>query len=108
VLRDPVTCSRIMRNLVDTVPHHAAAAFLRADSTADCTSTGPPLDIRGQPRMQRVVAQKLGAEELALVANPAGPMTGLAIPGVSHVVRDAQGQVLGAVGISVPYSFFHG
>ena len=99
-LLDDAVCARIVTDIVEANPEYVAAAFVRADGRSNCTSTGKPLDVSGSP----LLAQMMAADGIAMVPNPKGPMTGLAILGVSHVVKDASGAKIGVIGLSVPYS----
>ncbi len=99
-LMDDAACARIVTDIVRANAEYAAAGFVRSDGRSSCTSNGKPLNIAGSP----VLEQMMQVDGFAMVANPTGPMTGLAILGISHVVRDAAGAKVGAVGLSVPYS----
>ena len=100
MLMDDAACARIVTEITRSSPEYVAAAFVRADGRSNCTSTGKPLDVAGSPYF----AQLMAPDGFAMVSNPKGPMTGVAILGVAHTVKDAAGTKLGVIGVSVPYS----
>ncbi len=99
-LRDDAACRVILGDIVKANPEYVAAAFVRADGQATCTSTGKPVDFTANPNF----AKRMAADSFAMFPNPRSTMTGLPVLAVSHVVRDAAGAKIGYVGVSVPYS----
>lgn len=102
---DPVRCSNLMRSVVQSVDTYAAALFIRADGTTECNSAGQTVDLLTRPGMQARLNEIMSAETFVLSPNPAGSLSGLPILSVSHTVRDAEGAVIGAMAVSIPYEY---
>lgn len=99
VLADNTACSELMQDVLALEPAAAVVAFIPLNNQATCTSTGEAFDLSNDVRTANTHAQRTSY----LFVNPAGPISGLSILGVSEPVFDTAGNYLGFVGLSLPH-----
>ena len=99
-LMDDAACTRIAANIVQASPEYAAAAFVQADGSLNCASTGVRINVAASPTF----AVRMASDDFVMIPNPRGQLTGQAVLTISQVVKDRSGARVGYVGVSVPYT----
>lgn len=94
------TCLDLVRSLARDIPQATLVAYIPLTGRMTCSSTGEVFDFRGNPRFEAMIATPLPK----LIYNPQGPVSGMAIVGVTHPVFDASGVTQGFVTISLNYA----
>lgn len=104
LIGDDAACTAALRAFSASNPDYSLVAYVPKSGMMRCSSTGKPHDFSGSKRFQEVV----NAAEPHFVVNRNGPVSGQSVLGVSHPVRDAGGQYLGFVSLSLPHTALRG
>lgn len=99
VLDNNEVCVQLMKDMLKVEPAVAVVAFVPVDNQTTCASTGLEYDFSADPNTQLAHAQRAPF----LFVNPAGPVSGVSILGVSRPVFDATDTYRGFVGLSLPH-----
>lgn len=97
---DGPACGDWVRSLARDIPQATLVAYIPISGLMTCSSTGEVFDFKDNPRFQAMIATPVPK----LIYNPSGPVSGMAIVGVTHPVFDASGASRGFVTISLNYA----
>jgi two-component sensor histidine kinase len=97
-LPDNAACTAQMQAVAADIPQASFLAYIPASGLMTCSSTGEPFDFSGNEIFARMITQS----KPTLVYNPRGPVSGVAVIGISHPVVDAAGTQIGVVAVSIP------
>lgn len=93
------SCPRRVAAVARDIPAASLVAFIPMTGMMTCSSTGQVFDFSDQPLFRQMAAEA----GPSLVFNPEGPVSGTAVVGAGHPVRDGAGTQIGIVAISLPY-----
>lgn len=96
---DEGACDDRMRRVAQDHPELALAAFVGTGGDVRCSSVPVTYDFLHDP----VFAQALAADGPVIAVSRKGPVTGDAVLLVAHPVRDATGQRVGIIALTLPH-----
>lgn len=99
VIDDRAACIDLMKNILALEPSAAVVAFVPLDGQTTCASTGKEYDFSAEPKSRLAHAERASF----MFVNPAGPISGISILGISEPVFASDGSYLGFVGLSLPH-----
>jgi hypothetical protein len=97
-LPDDAACIARMQAVAADIPQASFLAFIPVSGAMTCSSDGKRFDFSDNALFDQMVAQA----GPAMVFNPHGPVSGVAVIGISHPVLDAAGAQIGVVAVSIP------
>lgn len=95
---EDTACIAKMRAIAQSIPEATVVAYIPMSGQLTCSSTGTRYDFSGNP----IFAQMIARPEPTIIYNPHGPVSVVAVIGISHPVFDAAGAQLGVAAISLP------
>ena len=93
-------CADWVRSLARDIPQATLVAYIPLNGLMTCSSTGEVFDFSDNARFKEMIATPVPK----LIYNPNGPVSGMAIVGVTHPVFNATGAGQGFVTISLNYA----
>jgi two-component sensor histidine kinase len=98
-LEEGASCVARARAVALTIPEATLVAYIPLSGRMTCSSTGAASNFADNPLFQKMIARPV---PVALY-NPEGPVSKMAIVGLSYPVFAENGRQVGVAGISLPY-----